>query len=132
MKKLFMLIGVLTLSEQGYATQATDQLLEQYRSQGAKTFSLEQGKYLFYKEFQNKETGQMRSCPTCHTENLTQSGKHVKTGKVIEPLAPSVHPKRLTHVKEINKWLKRNCEWTLGRECTVQEKGDLLVFIQSQ
>lgn len=132
MKKQLMLISTLMLSDYGYASQATDQLLEQYRSQGAKEFSLERGKGLFYKEFPNNETGQMRSCPACHTENLTQSGKHVKTGKIIEPLAPSARPKSLTQVKEITKWLKRNCEWTLGRECTPQEKGDLLVFIQSQ
>ena len=132
MKKSFMLISALMCSEYGFATEATDQLLAQYRSQGAKEFSLSQGKELFYKEFKDQETGQMRDCPACHTENLTQSGKHVKTGKVLEPLAPSVNPKRLTQVKEISKWLKRNCEWTLGRECTPQEKGDLLVFIQSQ
>ncbi|MBA1331752.1 cytochrome C, partial [Candidatus Endoriftia persephone str. Guaymas] len=27
---------------------------------------------------------------------------------------------------------KRNCRWTFGRDCTPQEKGDLMLFIQGQ
>ena len=43
-----------------------------------------------------------------------------------------VNGKRLTSIKDIRKWLKRNCKWTLDRECTPQEKGDFLSFIQQQ
>jgi len=43
-----------------------------------------------------------------------------------------VNNKRLTKIKTIKKWLKRNCKWTLGRKCTAEEKGHLLTFIQSQ
>ena len=57
---------------------------------------------------------------------------HVCTGKSIELMAPSVNPKRLTDSRLIEKWFKRNCKWTLGRECTPQEKGDLLVYLQTQ
>ncbi|MFK5970948.1 MAG: DUF1924 domain-containing protein [Candidatus Marithrix sp.] len=32
---------------------------------------------------------------------------------------------------QIRKWFKRNCKWTLGRECNAQEKGDILKFIQT-
>ncbi|MEA3244387.1 MAG: DUF1924 domain-containing protein, partial [Pseudomonadota bacterium] len=31
--------------------------------------------------------------------------------------------------KKIEKWFKRNCKWTLGRECTAQEKADFLAYI---
>jgi hypothetical protein len=57
-------------------------------------------------------------------------GKHAKTGKAIEPMAPSVNPKRLSDEKQIRKWFSRNCKWTLGRECTAQEQGDVLLYLQ--
>jgi hypothetical protein len=74
----------------------------------------------------------MRACTSCHSNDLTQPGRHATTGKAIEPLAPSVNAKRLTERRRIEKWFKRNCKWTLGRECTPQEKGDLLSFMGKQ
>ena len=57
---------------------------------------------------------------------------HPQTGKPIKPLAPSANPQRLTDLREINKWLLRNCKWTLGRECSAQEKGDFLTWLRQQ
>ncbi|WP_367268182.1 DUF1924 domain-containing protein [uncultured Thiohalocapsa sp.] len=73
-----------------------------------------------------------RSCATCHTADLTRPGEHVRTGKPIEPLAPSVSPERLTDQAKVEKWLRRNCRWTLGRECTAAEKADFLAYIRAQ
>jgi len=59
------------------------------------------------------------SCsPACRTADLTQPGRHVKTGRPIEPMAPSVNPKRPRDPEKVEKWLLRNCRWTLGHECT--------------
>ena len=55
-----------------------------------------------------------------------------RAGKVIDPMAPSVNSKRLTDAKKINKWLLRNCKWTFGRECTAQEKGNVLLWLSEQ
>jgi hypothetical protein len=76
--------------------------------------------------------GAARSCASCHGKDLTQPGQHAKTGKSIEPLAPSVNPKRLTDQAKVEKWLRRNCNWTLGRECTAAEKADFLAYIAAQ
>ncbi|NEX20968.1 DUF1924 domain-containing protein [Thiorhodococcus mannitoliphagus] len=73
-----------------------------------------------------------RSCVSCHGRDLTQPGKHAKTGKTIDPLAPSVNPERLTDQAKIEKWLLRNCRWTLDRECTATEKADFLAYIKTQ
>ncbi len=73
-----------------------------------------------------------RSCATCHGRDLTKAGRHAKTGKTIEPMAPSVNPQRLTDQAKIEKWLLRNCNWTLGRECTATEKADFLAYIKTQ
>ncbi len=73
-----------------------------------------------------------RSCVTCHGRDLTQPGRHAKTGKVIEPLAPSVNPQRLTDPAKVEKWLTRNCTWTLGRECSASEKVNFISYIKTQ
>ncbi|MFC1749760.1 DUF1924 domain-containing protein [Pseudomonadota bacterium] len=89
------------------------------------------GKALWNKSFTDTESGQQRSCTSCHGEDAYASGKHVRTGKVIEPIAPSATPLRFTERRKINKWFKRNCKWTLGRECSAQEKADLLSFLKT-
>ena len=136
MKKNLIILAIASISLSNplsvFATEAVDTLLTEYRTQNADNFNAEAGKSLWFQEFTNDKTGQLRQCTTCHTDDLRNAGKHVRTGKVIKPLAPSVNSERLTNLKDIRKWLKRNCKWTLGRECTVQEKGDILTFIQTQ
>lgn len=108
-----------------------DDLLARYKTQGGAEFTAAHGKEMWTKEFKNPKTGKMISCATCHTTDLKQASKHVETGEAIEPLAPSVNPKRLTDAKFIEKWFGRNCKQTMGRECTAQEKGDFLMFMRS-
>jgi hypothetical protein len=108
------------------------ELQARYLSQGAVQFDAAAGAALWQREFTPAASAQQRSCSLCHTGQLRQPGKHAKTGKAIEAMAPSINPQRLTDKGKIEKWFKRNCKWTLGRECTPQEKGDLLSFIRSQ
>ncbi len=71
-----------------------------------------------------------RSCAGCHTNNLTKYGTHTRTKKKIKPLSKRVNSKRLSSVKKINKWLKRNCKFTYKRECNAQEKMNFIEFIK--
>jgi len=103
-----------------------NKLLQDYMTQGADIADAEHGKQLWQKTF--TKNGK-RSCAACHTKDLTRYGKHVKTGKVIKPMSPSFNSERLTDSKKVNKWFKRNCKWTLGRECSAQEKANLLIYI---
>ena len=114
------------------SADAVSVLQARYQSQGAARFDAAAGAKLWQQEFIDTKSGQRRSCTLCHTERLRNPGKHAKTGKPIEPMAPAINPQRLTDEAKIEKWLKRNCKWTLGRECTAQEKGDVLSFIQHQ
>ncbi len=43
-----------------------------------------------------------------------------------------VNVKRLTDAKFIEKWFKRNCQWTWGRQCPSAEKGKVLIFLKDQ
>ena len=107
-------------------SNTVNNLLQNYEEQGANTADAEQGKQLWEKSF--NKNGE-RSCTSCHTKDLTQNGKHVKTKKDIKPMSPSINPERLTNINKVNKWFKRNCKWTYGRECTAQEKSNILVYI---
>lgn len=73
--------------------------------------------------------GREWSCASCHTRNPATPGKHAVTGKLIEPLAPSVNAARFTRAAKVEKWFKRNCNDVLGRACTAQEKSDVLAYL---
>lgn len=109
-----------------------DELLAGYLKKGATDFSATRGEEFWKATHPDPENRGTRSCQTCHGSDLHKSGKHAKTGKVIDPMAPSTNAERLTDAKKIEKWFKRNCKWTIDRECTAQEKGDILKFLQSQ
>ena len=87
-------------------------------------FSAERGRAFF----QSTHGGDW-SCSSCHTQNPLAQGRHAKTGKTIAPLAPAANRERFTSLAEAEKWFKRNCNDVLGRECTVQEKGDVLSWL---
>lgn len=121
----------LTLSGAALAATAVDELLSTYRQQGAANFSAAAGKRFWNQTTPHAGTANTeRSCASCHTSDVRQEGKHAVTGKTIKPLAPSVTGRRLTNPTKIRKWLKRNCLWTRGRECTPQEKGDVLTYLK--
>lgn len=114
------------------AADPVDDLLKDFAAQGASNFSAQAGERFWDRSVTDPKSGEVRRCNLCHGDDLRRSGKHATTGKVIEPLAPSANPKRLSNRADIEKWLLRNCKWTLGRECTPQEKGDVLVMIRAR
>ncbi|MES9971639.1 MAG: DUF1924 domain-containing protein [Candidatus Thiodiazotropha sp.] len=128
MKSLFF--SLLIVATTTLQANSVELMLESYQSDGAGPFSVEQGRQAWERSVVDKKSGKSRSCSDCHTDDLGKPGRHVKTGKRIEPLAPSANAKRLTDPKQIRKWFKRNCKWTWGRVCTPQERGDLLLFLQ--
>lgn len=96
---------------------------------GVKGFSPARGETIFHAKNQGGKTA---SCTSCHTADLRQAGENAKTGKRIDPLAPSVNPKSLTDLKNVKKWLRRNFRDVYGREGTAHEKGDVLTYILSK
>ncbi len=121
----FGCIGILLLGGSVFAAPADD-LLNTYLQQGVNTASAEAGKTLWFTDFDG------RRCTDCHGDAPVDAGKHVRTAKHIDPMAPSVNALRLTDEKKIEKWFLRNCKWTLKRECSLQEKADVLVWLKEQ
>lgn len=131
--KTLTLYTALLISLSSVVTQANsetvDNLLQDYATQGVISTDEIQGEQLWQKTFKHDGEFPDRSCTSCHTKDLTADGKHVKTGKVIKPMAPSSNAERFTDSKKVEKWFKRNCLWTMDRECTAQEKANFLVYI---
>ncbi len=117
---------VLLMISSAQAGSVIEQQMVQYRSQGAGAANPEQGKALWF------STNGQRSCTSCHGKSPLDMGRHAKTRKSIKPMAPTVNPDRYTDLKKIEKWFLRNCKWTYGRECTPQEKANLLSWLASQ
>ena len=108
------------------AAQSPIEQLDTYREQGIERADSARGRQLWYTPVNE------RSCSLCHGENPVDIGKHAKTGKQIAPMAPSVNPERYQSTKKIEKWFLRNCKWTFGRECNLQEKADMLTWLAGQ
>lgn len=112
------------------ATPATDALMHKYKSEGAGNFDAELGKKDWFREVKSDD-GEKQSCISCHTSDLSKTGKHQKTQKIIQPMFASFNAERYTDENKIEKWFKRNCKDVWGRECTAQEKGNILKYLLS-
>ena len=123
---VLLLASGLWLAPAVQADTAVDDLLARYQAEGAQAGDVARGERLW------KTPHGERSCQSCHGKDLARPGRHERTGKAIKPMAPSVNPERLTQTRKIEKWFLRNCKWTFGRECSAQEKADILVFLKTQ
>jgi len=94
-------------------------------------FSIKEGEKIFTTSHIGKK-GEKISCTSCHNIDLTTMGKNTFTNKLIEPLSPNKNPNRLSNVKDVQKWLRRNFKDVYNREGTAQEKGDVLYYINSK
>jgi len=121
-----VLLFILSLSICSLANAASPQeLLKKYEAQSGKA-STSRGDQLF-----NTKHGKEWSCASCHDNPPNHETKHIVTGKAIKPLAPSANPERFTDEAKVDKWFKRNCNDVLGRECTAQEKADVLAWLMN-
>ena len=127
--KTSLLASLLTLTITTAGAGTVDDLLAGYSAGGAGPFDAARGQAL-WRQAHSARDGVPRSCAGCHGQDPREGGSHVTTGKAIAPMAPSVNPERLLNRRKIEKWFTRNCKWTLGRECSGREKGDLLVFLR--
>ena len=125
------LLTALALALPLVAAAATNPIQESYRATAKqenpafKDFSVAAGQKLYTTK------GAEFSCSSCHTDSPMNAGKHAKTNKDIQPLAPAANPKRFTDAANVEKWFKRNCNDVLARACTAQEKGDFMAYVLS-
>lgn len=134
MRRPYLIIAIATLAQLACSSSiaAPTDLVAGYAATARQStpgfagFSAERGARFF------QEThGAEWSCATCHTVTPSAAGRHARTGKSIAPLAPAFNPDRFTDTATTEKWFRRNCNDVIGRECTPQEKGDVLTWLLS-
>jgi hypothetical protein len=118
-----LLIAAAVLATNVYAETPRDFLTRFEREAGAPA-SAERGARFFT----TKQGGEW-SCASCHTEKPTQPGRHARTDKAITPLAPVANAERFTDAAKVDKWFRRNCNDTLNRVCSPQEKADVMAWL---
>jgi cytochrome c peroxidase len=131
--------------------------LEQYARQataadpGFTGFSAQRGAAFYLRPHQVDEMGSV-SCASCHQPDPRKSSEahhdqipcrachvvfsgqpegHRPTRRELQALAPSANPERFTNEWRTEYWFAYNCKLLLGRECTAQEKGDLITWLLS-
>ena len=123
------LIAIVSMLSQAAYAETPNEILASIQQEAASTpgfqgFSAARGENFF-----KSRHGNDWSCSSCHTDNPAATGKHAKTGKIIQALAPSANAERFTNPKKVDKWFKRNCNDVLDRACSAQEKGDVLSYL---
>ena len=123
-KKVPFFLAVFSFT--GLALCATPpELLKWYEVQSSKA-STARGEQFF-----NAKHGKEWSCASCHENPPNHNTKHIVTGKVIKSLSPNSNPDRFADQAKVEKWFKRNCNDVLARECTAQEKADVLSWLMT-
>lgn len=130
MKNPLLIATLLTVALPVARAGGIESLMDNYRNAGTSGFSAARGKAFWMQS--HTIDGEQRACSSCHTSDPASPGKHAKTGKTIEPMMIAANPARFTNSAKVEKWFRRNCKWTLGRECTSQEKGDVLTWLAGQ
>ena len=120
---LISLCALHVLTVQAADTSPAQQL-SHWTAQAGAPARAERGQALF-----NQRHGGEWSCASCHGTPPIAQGKHASTGKAIAPLAPAFNAKAFTDTAKVDKWFKRNCKDVLSRECSAQEKADVLAYL---
>jgi hypothetical protein len=123
-KKAFVVVGMMGLVNVAFSA-APKEILQGYEAQSGRASSA-RGEQLF-----NTKHGKEWSCASCHENPPNHDTKHIITGKAIKPLSPSVNPERFVDQVKVEKWFKRNCDDVMARECTAQEKADVLDWLMT-
>jgi len=125
MKPVLILAAVLCAA-QAHAETPRD-FLTRFEKEAGTAASADRGARFF-----TSRPGGEWSCASCHTEKPTQTGRHAKTDKSIAPLAPAANAERFTDAAKVDKWFRRNCNDTLNRACSPQEKADVMAWLIAQ
>jgi len=112
----------------GVLAETPQQILDQLVRNAGNAASAQRGEQLFRAK---AGQGEVESCMSCHTSNPKASGQHVRSRKLIEPLAVVANPARFTDPAKVEKWFKRNCKDVYARSCSAQEKADFTAYMLS-
>lgn len=136
LRQAALAVVLIALAAPAFADSARDAILATYTRQAKAEnpafagFVPSRGEALY--RSRNSANKDAASCSACHTDDPAKPGRHVKTGRAIEPMAVSANPKRFTDAEKVDERFTRDCQSILGRACTAAEKGDYVAFMASR
>lgn len=89
------------------------------------------GKFFFNRKIKTA-SGKEMACASCHTTNPADVGKHVVTGKPINPLAPAVNFKRFSDIEKVEEQFTLHCNDIIGSDCTAAEKASYITYLLTE
>ena len=101
------------------------ELLAAYTKQAGGSASAERGEAFFTRKFGRD----FDSCAACHGALPLKAGKDLVSEKSIAALAPAVSPQRFTDKAKVEYRFAQNCKDVVGRDCSAQEKADVLSWL---
>lgn len=122
---------ILSLSQAAWA-ESPRQFVDSYTAEAGRTqpgFAADAARGRAFAAKNGGVSEKLTSCTACHTGNPRNPGRHVVTGKAIEPLSPVVTVERFSDPAKVEKWFKRNCKEVVGRLCTPAEKADFIQYV---
>lgn len=125
---LLAIFGFISISAHADETTAA-QAAKDYAGHAKSTLSAAEGRAFFTKKVE--VAGKDLSCSACHTDNPANLGKHNETGKEIQPMAPSVNPKRFSDVNKSAKKFTEHCTQLYGKDCSAKDKGNFITYLLS-
>jgi hypothetical protein len=126
--RLIPLLAATLIGSAGPALAETPRdFLTRFEKEAGSAASAERGARFF-----TARHGGEWSCASCHTERPTQPGRHARTDKADHP-AGAGGQRRTLHrcTAKVDKWFRRNCNDTLNRVCSPQEKADVMAWLLS-
>jgi mono/diheme cytochrome c family protein len=123
---LLLCVPGLMLLAGGAAAATPAEILRAYAAKAGSPPSAERGEKLFNSK---NKGGTFESCADCHTAVPTQAGRDLLAEKSMPALAPAANAKRLTDAYRVETAFRLNCKDVMSRECTAQEKADVLSWL---
>jgi len=121
---LLLVASLLAVANAHAADTSAARQLERWSTAAGAAGDADRGRSFF-----TSRHGGEWSCASCHHDAPLTVGKHAKTGKAIDPIAPVANAAAFTDTARVDKWFRRNCKDVLGRECSAGEKADVLAYL---
>lgn len=119
-------LGLMSLGSAQAATPA--EILAGYTAQAKSTPSPERGQQFFTRKFKGNL---YESCADCHTATPAGRGKDLTSEKLMSALAPAANSRRFIDPVRVEHFFRLNCRDVVGRDCSAQEKADVLSWLIS-
>jgi hypothetical protein len=125
MRKLFIIAALLAADRRPGRNPA--RFPDALRKGGRCAASAERGARFF-----NHQAGRRMELRLLPHRQADRPAATPRPTRPIAALAPAANVERFTDAAKVDKWFRRNCNDTLNRVCSAQEKADVMAWLLAQ